>query len=155
MRGSGHDKHGAYTEDSDAYQEVVDRIKIKFETAKKAVPGPEFHMQTGADVGIVSLGGCHAAVLEAIDGLRGQGISADYMRIRAFPFNESVREFIDSYASVFVVEQNRDAQLRSLIAIETGVPRDHMMSVLDYGGMPLTAKVVVKAVTNHKAKVHA
>ena len=155
VRGSGHDKHGAYTEDSDAYQEVVDRIKIKFETAKKAVPGPEFHMQTGADVGIVSLGGCHAAVLEAIDGLRGQGISADYMRIRAFPFNESVREFIDSYASVFVVEQNRDAQLRSLIAIETGVPRDHMMSVLDYGGMPLTAKVVVKAVTNHKAKVHA
>ncbi|MEP6833950.1 MAG: 2-oxoacid:acceptor oxidoreductase subunit alpha, partial [Gemmatimonas sp.] len=77
------------------------------------------------------------------------------MRIRAFPFNESVREFIDAHASVFVVEQNRDAQLRSLIAIETGVPRDNMMSVLDYGGMPLTAKAVVNAVTNHQAKVHA
>jgi 2-oxoglutarate ferredoxin oxidoreductase subunit alpha len=155
VRGSGHDKHGAYTEDSDAYQEVVDRIKIKFETAKKTVPGPEFRRQPGADVGIVSLGGCHSAVLEAIDRLKEQGIAADYMRIRAFPFNESVREFIDSHSTVFVVEQNRDAQLRSLIAIETGVPRDNMISVLDYGGMPLTAKVVVNAVLKNKAKVTA
>ena len=68
-------------------------------------------MQTGAEVGIVSLGGCNAAVLEAIDHLREQGINADYMRVRAFPFNDSVREFIDSHTSVFVVEQNRDAQL--------------------------------------------
>ena len=155
VRGSGHDKHGAYTEDSDAYQEVVDRLSRKFATAAKVVPTPEFHMQDGADVGIISLGGCHAAVLEAVDHLREQGIVVDYMRIKAFPFGTSVKEFIDAHLTVFVVEQNRDAQLRSLLAIELGVPRDNMISVLDYGGMPLTSKVVVNAVSNHKAKVHA
>ena len=155
VRGSGHDKHGAYTEDSDAYQEVVDRLTRKFATAATVVPAPEFHRQPNAQVGIVSLGSCHAAVLEAIDRLRDDGIVADYMRIKSFPFNSSVREFIDSHDAVFVVEQNRDAQLRSLIAIETGVPRDNMTSVLDYGGMPLTANVVVTAIANHFSQVPA
>ncbi len=155
VRGSGHDKHGAYTEDSEAYQEVVDRLTRKFATAATVVPAPEFHRQPDAHVGIVSLGSCHAAVLEAIDRLREQGIVADYMRIKAFPFNQSVREFIDAHDAVFVVEQNRDAQLRSLLAIETGVPRDHMTPVLDYGGMPLTAHVVVSAIANHFAGVSA
>ena len=153
VRGSGHDKHGAYTEDSDAYQEVVDRLARKFAGAADVVPAPEFRLQPGADVGIVSLGGCHAAVLEAVDHLREQGIVADYMRIKAFPFNASVREFLEKHHSVFVVEQNRDAQLRSLLAIETGMPRDAMTSVLDYGGMPLTSKVVVDAVSSRLARV--
>ncbi len=155
VRGSGHDKHGAYTEDSDAYQEVVDRLTRKFATAATVVPAPEFHLQPNAQVAIVSLGSCHAAVLEAIDRLRDDGIVADYMRIKAFPFNSSVREFIDAHDAVFVVEQNRDAQLRSLLAIETGVPRDNMTPVLDYGGMPLTANVVVTAIANHLAQVPA
>ncbi len=155
VRGSGHDKHGAYTEDSDAYQEVVDRLTRKFATAATVVPAPEFHLQPNAQVAIVSLGSCHAAVLEAIDRLRDDGIVADYMRIKAFPFNSSVREFIDAHDAVFVVEQNRDAQLRSLLAIETGVPRDNMTPVLDYGGMPLTANVVVTAIANHFAQVPA
>ncbi len=155
VRGSGHDKHGAYTEDSDAYQEVVDRLTRKFATAATVVPAPEFHLQPNAQVAIVSLGSCHAAVLEAIDRLRDDGIVADYMRIKAFPFNSSVREFIDAHDAVFVVEQNRDAQLRALLAIETGVPRDNMTPVLDYGGMPLTANVVVTAIANHLAQVPA
>jgi 2-oxoglutarate ferredoxin oxidoreductase subunit alpha len=134
---------------------VVDRLARKFATAAKAVPSPEFHKQTNASIGIVSVGGCHAAVLEAVDRLRDQGIVADYMRIRAFPFNDSVREFLESYDAVFVVEQNRDAQLRAMLAIETGMPRDSMIPVLDYGGMPLTAKVVVTAITNHMAQVTA
>ena len=153
VRGSGHDKHGAYTEDSDAYQEVVDRLARKFAGAADVVPAPEFHTQSGAHVGIVSLGGCHAAVLEAVDHLREQGIIADYMRIKAFPFNASVREFLEKHSSVFVVEQNRDAQLRSMLAIETGMPRDAMTPVLDYGGMPLTSNVVVDAVSTHLARV--
>ncbi len=155
VRGSGHDKHGAYTEDSDAYQEVVDRLARKFATAATVVPAPEFHLQPGADVGIVSIGGCHSAVLEAIDRLREQGILANYMRIKAFPFSASVKEFLDSHHTVFVVEQNRDAQLRAMLAIETGVPRDAMTSVLDYGGMPLTAHVVVAAVAHHLTQVLA
>ena len=153
VRGSGHDKHGAYTEDSDAYQEVVDRLARKFAGAADVVPAPEFHTQPGAHIGIVSLGGCHAAVLEAVDHLREQGIIADYMRIKAFPFNASVREFLEKHSSVFVVEQNRDAQLRSLLAIETGMPRDAMTSILDYGGMPLTSNVVVDAVSSRLARV--
>ena len=83
---------------------------------------------------------------EAIDRLLAVGIKADYMRIRAFPFDTSVREFLDAHAVNFVVEQNRDAQLRSMLAIETGKPRDEMISVLSYGGMPLTAQEVITAV---------
>ena len=149
VRGSGHDKHGTYTEDADAYQEVVDRLARKFRLAATAVPAPEIHTVPDAEVGIVSLGGCHAAVLEAIDRLRDMGIVADYMRIKGFPFDAPVRAFLDSHAVTFVVEQNRDAQLRSLLAIETGKPRDEMIPVLDYGGMPLTAMVVVNAVSGH------
>ncbi len=149
LRGSGHDKYGMYTEDSNAYQEVVDRLARKFQLAARAVPAPEIRTVPGASIGIVSLGGCHAAVLEAIDLLHAAGIDADYMRIRAFPFDAPVRAFLDSHATTFVVEQNRDAQLRSLLAIETGKPRDEMIPVLDYGGMPLTASVVVGAVLRH------
>jgi len=155
VRGSGHDKHGAYTEESDAYREVVDRLARKFATAATVVPAPEFHRQPDAHVAIVSLGSCHAAVLESVDRLRDQGIIADYMRIRAFPFCESVKAFIASHSAVFVVEQNRDAQLRSMLSIETGLPRDSMIAVLDYGGMPLTANVVVSAVAHHLTQVPA
>ena len=146
VRGSGHDKFGAYTEDSDAYQEVMDRLAIKYASATLAVPAPEIHRTPGAEIGIISLGGCHAAVLEAIDRLNELGIAADYMRIKAFPFGPQVKSFIDSHAKNYVVEQNRDAQLRALIAIETGVARDAMIPIRDYGGMPLTAKVVVNAI---------
>jgi len=155
VRGSGHDKHGIYTEDADAYQEVVDRLARKFRLAATAVPAPEIRSVPGAEVGIVSLGGCHAAVMEAIDRLGDMGIIADYMRIRAFPFDAPVRAFLDSHAVNFVVEQNRDAQLRSLLAIETGKPRDEMIPVLDYGGMPLTAKCVINAVSGHLSRIGA
>jgi 2-oxoglutarate ferredoxin oxidoreductase subunit alpha len=149
-RGSGHDKHAGYTEDAEAYQEVVDRLTRKFITASTAVPAPELNMQNdggaAGDIGIISLGGCHAAVLEAVDRLRNDGRSVDYMRIRAFPFPPSVRAFIESHSQCYVVEQNRDGQLRTLLAIETGVARDSMSSVLDYGGLPLSADRVVRGV---------
>ena len=146
-RGSGHDRYGAYTEDSAEYQDVLDRIAKKFRTAAEALPGPELRLAPGgAAVGIVSIGSCHAAVLEALDVLRLRGITADYMRIRSFPFGKAVTAFLKSHARIFVVEQNRDAQLRALLTIETGVPRDDMTPVLDYGGLPLTADVVVNAV---------
>ena len=104
---------------------------------------------TSAPIGIISIGGCHAAVLEAVDRLRASGTSVDYMRIRAFPFAPSVRAFLEAHPQCFVVEQNRDGQLRSLLAIETGLARDSMTSILDYGGLPLTADVVVEGVSGH------
>ncbi len=156
-RGSGHDKHAAYTEDAAEYQEVLDRLARKLAGAAEVVPAPEIRRQNGgvSDVGIVSVGGCHAAVVEAVDRLRAQGISADYMRIRAFPFSRAVGEFLRSHEQCFVVEQNRDAQLRSLLAIETGVARDDMAPVLDYGGLPLTAERVVDGVTRRLSGVPA
>ncbi len=155
VRGSGHDKHAAYTEDSDAYQEVVDRLKRKFEHASTAMPKPVIVRREGADVGLVTIGGCDAAVREAADRLAEQGIVADIMRIRAFPFGKEVRDFLEEHEQTFVIEQNRDAQLRALLAIEVGVRRDDMIPILDYGGMPLTAKVVVDAVSAHRAGVPA
>jgi 2-oxoglutarate ferredoxin oxidoreductase subunit alpha len=155
VRGSGHDKHAAYTEDSTAYQEVVDRLKRKFEHAATVMPEPAFTRQPGADIGLVTIGGCDAAVREAADALRAMGTTVDVMRIRAFPFGESVREFLGEHERTFVIEQNRDAQLKSLLTIELGVAPDTLTSILDYGGMPLTAKVVVDAVTAHLAGVTA
>jgi 2-oxoglutarate ferredoxin oxidoreductase subunit alpha len=157
-RGSGHDKNAAYTEDSAEYLEVVDRLARKLETASTAVPAPELHNQSdaaAAEIGIISLGGCHSAVLEALDRLRAAGHSVDYMRIRAFPFASSARAFIDAHERCYVVEQNRDGQLRSLLAIETGIARDRMTSILDYGGLPLTADRVVRGVVGDEADVTA
>ena len=153
-RGSGHDKNAAYTEDAAEYLEVVDRLTRKLATAANEVPAPEMHLQNpnaAAGIGIISIGGCHAAVLEGVDRLRRDGHSADYMRIRAFPFPANVREFIEAHERCYVVEQNRDGQLRSLLAIETGIARDRMISVLDYGGLPLTADRVVRGVTGAAA----
>ena len=118
-------------------------------TAARTAPAPEVHLQPNggrSEIGIISLGGCHAAVLEAVDRMRRDGHAVDYMRIRAFPFAPSVRDFIDAHERCYVVEQNRDGQLRSLLAIETGIARDRMISVLDYGGLPLTADRVVRGV---------
>jgi 2-oxoglutarate/2-oxoacid ferredoxin oxidoreductase subunit alpha len=145
-RGSGHDKHAAYTEDSADYQEVVDRLARKVAGAARVAAPPEVRARPGAEVGIVSIGGCHAAVVEAVDRLAALGVQADYLRVRAFPFAESVGAFVRAHPRCFVVEQNRDAQLRALIAVECGVARDDMTAVLDYGGMPLTAGRVVDAV---------
>lgn len=147
-RGSGHTKHATYTEDAAEYQEVVDRLSRKLATAATVVPPPEINMQSGngmtAPIGIVSLGSCHSAVREAVDRLRSDGVSVDYMRVRAFPFAPSVRTFVESHERCHIVEQNRDGQLRTLLAIETGVARERMSSILDYGGLPLTADRVVR-----------
>ena len=155
VRGSGHDKHAAYTEDSAAYQEVVDRLLRKFHTAALAMPKAAFHRQVGAAVGLVTIGGCDAAVREAADRLGATGIPVDVMRIRGFPFGAEVHDFIVQHDPVFVIEQNRDAQLRALLTVELGIPRDDLTPILDYAGMPLTAQVVTDAVSAHLEGVPA
>ena len=154
-RGSGHDKHAAYTEDADAYREVVDRLALKLATAAKAVPAPEIREREGAEMGIVALGGCHGAVLEAVERLAGEGIALDYMRIRAFPFDAPVDDFLRAHERIFVVEQNRDGQLRSLLQLETGIAGDRLLSIRDYGGVPLSARAVVDGVMAQLAEVAA
>ena len=150
-RGSGHNKHATYTEDSAEYQEVVDRLTRKFETAAKAVPAPEHshsRQRHIAPIGIISLGGCHAAVLEAVDRLRGSGHRRSTTCACArFRFAASVRAFLEvARARPTSSSRIATAQLRTLLAIETGLARDSMSSILDYGGLPLTADRVVQGV---------
>ena len=146
IRGSGHDKYGRYTEVPAQYQEVVDRLKKKHAAAARYVPAPVEVRRPGAHVGIITLGSCDLAVREAIDELGERGIVADFLRVRGFPFVSDVRKFVEDHEHCFVVEQNRDAQLRSLIALETEVDIDAMHPVVHYGGFPLSARQVVDSV---------
>lgn len=146
-RGSGHDKYGRYTEDSDAYMEVVDRIKRKVQSASEHVPQPEIHtVEGGASLGIVSIGGCHAAVMEARDQLLADGTRVDYMRVRGFPFGTAVEEFLASHDRIYVVEQNRDGQLEMLLTLETACPKEKLVSVRDYSGQPLSKQHVLDGI---------
>jgi 2-oxoglutarate ferredoxin oxidoreductase subunit alpha len=129
-RGSGHNQYGAYTEDSAEYQVVLDRLKRKFSTAARYVPKPEIIGKGDSKIGIVSVGSCDGAVREAIDVLARQKIAVDYMRIKAFPFGHDVESFLSLHATIFVVEQNRDAQLRSLLTLETAVDKSKLKSIL-------------------------
>ena len=146
IRGSGHNQAGAYTERSDEYIEVMDRLRRKFDTAATLVPGPIIERTPKADLAIVSLGSCHGAIQETRDRLAEKGLASDYMRIRSFPFCDDVRSFIDSHPRVFVVEQNRDAQLRSLLMTETGIAADRLVPVLYYGGEPLSSVDIIDVI---------
>jgi 2-oxoglutarate ferredoxin oxidoreductase subunit alpha len=149
-RGSGHDKYGRYTEDSDAYVDVVDRIRRKIDSAKDHVPAPEVHqVEGGSPLGLLSLGGCHWAVLEARDDLLARGIEVDYLRVRGFPFNETVERFLAEHERVFVIEQNRDEQLRKLLLMETGCTKATLQSITYYGGQPLSKGHVLEGLAPH------
>ena len=145
-RGSGHNKYGGYTEIPDEYQEVMDRLLRKHKEAAAFVPQAEFVKKPGARIGMISIGGCDPAVREAVDILEAQGNPIDYMRIRGFPFGQEVEDFLANHEFCFVVEQNRDAQLRTLLLLETNVAKEKLRPVLIYGGFPLSAKHVTDAV---------
>jgi 2-oxoglutarate ferredoxin oxidoreductase subunit alpha len=149
-RGSGHNKFGAYTEDSDEYQEVLDRVNRKIQNAARALPAPIIRKTPGAKMGLVTVGGCHAACMEALDLLAKDGIHLDYMRVRGFPFSDEVHQFLAEHDTNFVVEQNRDAQLRSLLMLDTGTPLTKLESVRYYAGFPMSAHHVISGV---KAKL--
>jgi 2-oxoglutarate ferredoxin oxidoreductase subunit alpha len=153
-RGSGHNKFGGYTEIPDEYQEVLDRLLLKHKSAARFVPAPIVKKRHGAKIGLVTIGGCDAAVREAGDLLSQRGIETDFMRIRGFPFDETVEKFLVSHDYSFIIEQNRDAQLRSLLLLETRVQKDELRSIRFYGGFPLSAKIVVDAVVR-QLKVRA
>jgi 2-oxoglutarate ferredoxin oxidoreductase subunit alpha len=155
-RGSGHNRLGGYTELPEEYQEVVDRLAEKHRAAAPFMPAPVIDVartskrngkgKGKAPFSLVTLGGCDAAVREALDLLAERGIHADYMRIRGFPFGADVEAFLNDHDVNYVVEQNRDHQLKSLIALETSVPKEKLRSLLYYGGFPLSAGQVVDGV---------
>jgi len=146
-RGSGHNRLGAYTEESHEYVEVVDRIARKIDGAASALPSPVLRRAHGPTrAGIITVGSCEGAVLEALSVLEKRGQPMDYLRIRGFPFAAAVRDFIDGHPEVYVVEQNRDGQLKMLLQLETGFPAHRLRSVRYYGGMPLSSQHVLDGV---------
>jgi len=150
-RGSGHNSYGIYTEDSAEYQDVMDRLTRKFRSAAVLVPTAAIDGRA-AKSGIVSLGSCDAPVREALASLRRSGITIDYLRVRGFPFGDEVEEFLDSHETIFVVEQNRDAQLRSLLVLETAVDKRKLRSILHYNGLPMPASCIIEGVNTALAK---
>jgi len=150
VRGSGHNKHGMYTESSEEYTDLVDRLLVKWDTARTLVPKPVLKpSREKTNLGIIAYGSSDGAVLEALDYLARQDIHADYMRVRAFPFNGEVTEFVNNHEKVFVVEQNRDAQLRALLILETNTDARKLVPVLHYNGMPIPAQCVLEGVCEH------
>ncbi len=154
-RGSGHSKYGGYTEDSDEYQEVVDRLLVKWETARDMVPAPELEYSKFNKTAILSVGSCDGAVREALVQLKERGIGLNYCRVKAFPFNDAVKGFIDKHERVYVVEQNRDAQLRSLLILDAEADQEKLISMLHYDGMPINAQFVIEKVEEEVAKGRA
>ena len=154
-RGSSRDEYGVYTEDGAAYQRNVDRLMKKWETAATLVPEPEFYEvgekgrkgdgETRRD-GVIFFGTSTDSSLEALEMLEADGIALDAMRPRAFPFGKAFREFVASHERIFVIEQNRDAQFRSLIMIELGTDAAKLVPVLNYDGMPITADNIYRQI---------
>lgn len=151
-RGTSHDEYAKYTELGEVYVRVADRIEKKWQTAKTMVPGPEFSKKNdGSNIGLIFFGTVTYAAREALDSLRDQGIKVDAMRLRAFPFTKEVEQFVDQHDRLIVVEQNRDAQMKTLLINELNIQPDRIHSILDYSGIPITAGYIesgVKEVIN-------
>ena len=154
-RGSGHTSLGAYTEDAAEYQEVVDRLLVKWETSRAAVPEPKILYSKFNSAALLTVGSGNGACKEALDRLGAQNVGLNYCRVRAFPLSEAVREFVDKHDVVYVVEQNRDAQLRSLLLLDLDLEPAKLVSLLHYNGMPLNAGFVVDEVLKEMSKGRA
>ena len=154
-RGSGHTKYGGYTEDSAAYQDVVDRLLVKWETARDILPEAEIEVSKFNKAGLLTIGSGHGACIEARDRLAAEKINLDYCRVRAFPFSDAVRDFIEQHDVIYVVEQNRDAQLRSLLMLDIDADPSKLVPLLHYDGMPINAGFVVEKVLEEVSKGRA
>ncbi len=150
-RGTSRNEYARYTEDGAVYVRIVDRILKKWDTTKQVVPKPVFYQaKNNSQYGMVFFGTTTFAALEAEDLLKKEGIIIDAMRITAFPFNGEVLDFIESHEKVFVIEQNRDAQFRSLLINELEVSPKDLIRVLNYDGFPITADTIKsQIIKNH------
>jgi 2-oxoglutarate ferredoxin oxidoreductase subunit alpha len=143
-RGSGHNEKGQYSERGDDYQRNMERLARKFETARALVPRPEVVTFPGARVGLIAYGTSHWAMVESRDQLRDEAaLDTSYLRLRAFPFTGELADFIDRHDRVYVVEQNRDAQMLALMRMELDPERAaKLRSVLHFNGLPIDARSV-------------
>lgn len=153
-RGTSRDRYAKYTEEPGPYVDNMQRLLRKFETAKDLVPRPLIaNAKKPTKYGVIYFGSTSPAMDEAIELLAARGHDLDRMRIRAFPFHSSVTSFIADHDFVFVVEQNRDAQLRSMIVNECGIDPVRLVPILHYDGTPITARFITGAIGEHLDKL--
>ena len=147
-RGSGHNEKGQYSERGDDYQNNLDRLTRKFQTAATLVPAPEIDTVADARIGIVAFGSSHWALVESRDQLRDEaGLKTSYLRLKAYPFTPDLGAFIDAHERVYVVEQNRDAQMAALIRMDLDPARlTKIRNVLHHNGLPIDARSVTDAI---------
>ena len=146
-RGSSRDEYARYTEDSAAYVRNMNRLAKKWETCKTLVPSPVMYQKENtSDYGLIFFGTTLFSALEVMDLLRGDGMPIDGLCIKAFPFPDEVLAFIESHEKIFVVEQNRDAQFRSLLVNELEVHPKKLIKVLNFDGMPITADTILNQI---------
>ena len=150
-RGSSHDEYAVYTEDGKVNARNLTRILKKHENAAKLVPKPIIKSVNNSK-GVIYFGSSDYSMIEALDELSSDGIILDSMRIRAFPFGKEVHDFIENHDMIFVVEQNRDAQMKKLILAEANVAPDKMISVLCFDGMPITAHFISTEISSYLAE---
>ncbi len=146
-RGSSHDKDARYSEEGAVYVEGMNRLLRKWETMKAMLPQPERrNAKRRTPDGVIYFGSTSPAMDEALASLEAEGVHLDAMRLRAFPFPDEVFEFIRAHEQVFVVEQNRDAQLKALLVNEGGVHPARLVSLLHYDGTPITARFITREI---------
>jgi 2-oxoglutarate ferredoxin oxidoreductase subunit alpha len=145
-RGSGHDADAKYSEDEQDYKYILDRLKKKFNTARKYLPKPIIEKDKNVNTGIICYGSSYEPVREARDRLKTQGLKTNHMLIRALPLGTEVREFIAAHDTIYLVEQNRDAQMAAIIKDEMPELGAKIVSILIYNGLPVTAGEVVKQI---------
>ncbi len=149
-RGTSRDEYAVYTEDSAVYVKNMQRLEKKWDKAKEIVPKPYFYQEKNmSPLGVIFFGTSTYSSEEAIDLLREQDVVLDAMQLKAFPFNKDVEQFIEDHEVVFVIEQNRDAQMRSLLINELEINPKKLIRVLNYDGMPITADKIVKEISNN------
>ena len=149
-RGTSHDEYARYTEDGVKNAEILSRLTKKFQTASSTVPAPIFNQEASTNsIGVIYFGSTDCSMQEALDSLKDEKIDVDAMRIRSFPFNLEVWEFIEEHDLLFIVEQNRDGQMRTLLMAEGGVVPDKLVSILCFDGQPITASFITNKITAH------
>jgi 2-oxoglutarate ferredoxin oxidoreductase subunit alpha len=153
-RGSGHNEKAHYSERPDDYQANMERLERKFEHARSLVPKPELVSDSGSEIGIIAYGTSDFAVRESLDQLAAEyDLKSSYLRLRAYPFNREVHEFVARHQRVYVVEQNRDAQMLSLLKLDLASEQvTKLRSVRHYNGLPIDARSVTDEIVSQEGK---
>lgn len=152
-RGSSHDPMAIYTEDGDVYAEGMERLMLKWETIRKHVPESEIVIRdSNSKEAILYFGTTSYSAAEALDMLALEGKTMNQIRIKSFPFTQATIDFIAQHETVYVIEQNRDAQLRSLLMIEAEVPSTKLKKILQFNGMPITAQYIYDHILEYQLK---